>query len=200
MRDKSNIQELVKISPDFVGFIFYHGSKRYVGRYFDPAIMNIIPANTGKVGVFVDEEIDSVCKKSDIYGLDLVQLHGRETAEYCRQLHARGVPLMKVFGIDEEFDFTALEPFKPSCKYFLFDTLCESFGGSGKKFNWDILERYDNSKPVFLSGGIGPDDAETIKKIKDINVHAVDINSRFEICAGLKDISKIKEFIHILKY
>ena len=200
MRDESNINELIKISPDYIGFNFFKGSLRYVGKDFDPSFTDGIPGNIKKVGVFVSEDIDSVCENGSIYNLDLVQLHGGENADYCRQLYYRGITLIKVFSIKKGFDFTCLSDFEPYCRYFLFDTVCRTYGGSGKKFNWDILKGYNNNKPVFLSGGIDLADAEQIKNIKDLDIHAVDINSRFENKPGIKDINKIKEFIQILKY
>jgi phosphoribosylanthranilate isomerase len=199
MRDESNINKLVMIAPDFIGFNFYQESARYVGKDFNPGIINSIPADIKKVGVFVKEDMDSVYEKCKTYSLDLAQLHGGETVDQCRELYSKGISLIKVFNVGNKFDFSVLDAFKQYCKYFLFDTTCKTYGGSGRKFNWDILEVYDNSKPLFLSGGIGIEDAELIKKLKNLSIHAVDINSRFETEPGIKDINKIKKFIQILK-
>lgn len=200
MRDESNIRQLVKVHPDYIGFIFYSKSERFVGENFNIKILNYIPESIKKVGVFVKAGKDYILEKINTYRLDLIQLHGGESTEFCRELSYEGIPIIKVFSINEEFNFNLVYPFKAYCKYFLFDTECSSYGGSSIKYNWNILNRYDNEKPFFLSGGIGYEDIESIKAVKNLNIHAVDLNSRFEKKPGLKDISKIREFIKNLKY
>jgi len=200
MRDETNIKELVKISPDYIGFNFYPESQRYIGEDFDPGISCNIPENISKVGVFVNAGKDSIVQKHKMFKLNLIQLHGCETADFCRQLFIQGIHVIKVFNVDDKFDFSGVEPYKPYCKYFLFDTKCKTYGGSGRKFNWDILQGYNNEIPVLLSGGIDIDDINSIKNIKNVNICAVDINSRFETEPGIKDIFKIKKFIQKLKY
>ncbi len=200
MRNKYNINELIKIYPDYIGFNFFKESIRYVGDDFDPSITENIPAGIKKAGIFVKEDIDSVYEKCSIFNLDLVQLHGGETADYCRQLYSKGIKLIKVFNIGDSFDFSCLTPFSQYCEYFLFDTACNTYGGSGKKFKWGVLKGYDNRKPLFLSGGIDIEDADPIKNIESLDIHAVDINSRFEKEPGIKDINKINKFIQALKY
>jgi len=181
MRDETNIKELVKISPDYIGFNFYPESQRYIGEDFDPGISCNIPENISKVGVFVNAGKDSIVQKHKMFKLNLIQLHGCETADFCRQLFIQGIHVIKVFNV-------------------LFDTKCKTYGGSGRKFNWDILQGYNNEIPVLLSGGIDIDDINSIKNIKNVNICAVDINSRFETEPGIKDIFKIKKFIQKLKY
>ncbi len=199
MMEESNIRELVKVHPDYIGFIFYRESKRFIGEDFSSGILDSIPGSISKVGVFVDAGKDYILEKSELFGLKLVQLHGSEPVTACMELFNAGISVIKVFHIDDEFNFDTINPFKPYCKYFLFDTKCSTFGGSSKKFNWDILRKYDNEKPVFLSGGIGNADAGLIKQLDYLNIHAVDINSRFEKEPGIKDISKIKKFIKEFK-
>ena len=199
MRDESNIRDLVKVHPDYIGFIFYSGSERFVGDSFNSGILDYIPESIKKVGVFVKAGKDYILGKTDIFGLNLIQLHGGESSEFCRELSHRGIPIIKVFSINEEFNFNSINPFKPFCKYFMFDTECKTYGGSSRKFDWDSLSQYDNEIPVFLSGGIGPEDADSIKGLKNLNIHAVDINSRFEKAPALKDISLIREFIKKIK-
>jgi phosphoribosylanthranilate isomerase len=199
MMEESNIRELVKVHPDYIGFIFYRESKRFIGEDFSSGILDSIPGSISKVGVFVDAGKDYILEKSELFGLKLVQLHGCEPVTACKELFNAGISVIKVFHIDDEFNFDTINPFKPYCKYFLFDTKCSTFGGSSKKFNWDILRKYDNEKPVFLSGGIGNADAGLIKQLNYLNIHAVDINSRFEKEPGIKDISKIKKFIKEFK-
>jgi len=199
MRDESNIKDLVKVNPDYIGFIFYPGSKRFIGEDFNLKILDYIPDSISKVGVFVNAGREYILEKSRLFGLALIQLHGDESAGFCRELFDTGFSVIKAFYVNEEFNFETINPFKPFCKYFLFDTKCSTFGGSSKKFNWDILRVYDNEKPVFLSGGIGGEDAGLIKQLDFLNIHAIDINSRFEKKPGLKDISKIRKFIKEFK-
>ncbi len=199
MREESNIRELVKVHPDYMGFIFYRESKRFIGEDFSPGILDYMPESICKVGVFVNAGKDYILEKSELFGLKLIQLHGSEPVTLCTELFNAGISVIKVFHVDDEFNFDTINPFKPYCKYFLFDTKCSTFGGSSKKFNWDILKKYDNEKPVFLSGGIGDADAGLIKQLNYLNIHAVDINSRFEKEPGIKDISKIKKFIKEFK-
>lgn len=200
MRDESNIRELVKVHPDYIGFIFYSKSERFVGENFNLKVLDYLPESIYKVGVFVKASKDYILEKLNTFRLDLIQFHGGESPEFCRDLHDKGIPIIKVFSVNEEFDFNVINPFKAYCKYFMFDTECSTYGGSSMKYNWNIFNRYDNEKPFFLSGGIGLEDSDSIKELKNLNIHAVDINSRFEKEPGLKDISKIRKFIKNLKY
>jgi phosphoribosylanthranilate isomerase len=137
--------------------------------------------------------------------LDLVQLHGEESVDYCHDFRrARAYPcptdvkIIKVFSIGQTFDFQQLEPYKPHCDYFLFDTKGKEKGGNGFAFNWDVLKGYDNEKPFFLSGGLSLENIEEVKKLGHLNILAIDVNSGFEIEAGLKDVDKVKRLIEIL--
>lgn len=199
MRDESNIRKLVRLQPDYIGFIFYGSSPRFVGENFNPSIVDNIPESISRVGVFVNADRDYILQKSDLYGLKLIQLHGGEPPDFCRDMSDEGISVIKAFHIGAEFDFSTVNPFKSWCKYFLFDTKCSSFGGSGRKFQWDIFEKYDNEIPVFLSGGIGADDSGPIRELDCLNLHAVDINSRFEKSPGIKNIPEIRKFIRELK-
>ena len=187
-----NIKEVVEYSPDYLGFIFYEHSKRYVGQELDRARLNNIDSGIKKVGVFVNATEKEVLQKIDEYNLDFVQLHGDETPVFCKQL-CRNVKIIKAFGVDEEFDFLRLNEYKSSIEYFLFDTKTLEHGGSGKQFDWNILEKYDNEIPFFLSGGIDINDIGSILQLNKLNIHAIDVNSKFEIRPGLKDINKIKK-------
>lgn len=195
MRSSSNINELLKLKPDYVGFIFYEKSPRYINRYsnvdFDPAIK--------KVGVFVNASERTINEKRIHFGLDIIQLHGDESPELCYILKQSGARVMKVFRVDEHFDFQQTRRYQDYCDYFLFDTQTKKFGGSGKKFDWHLLEKYNNARPVFLSGGIGPQDVEELKKIKSFNLKAIDVNSKFEIEPALKDIGMLANFIEEIR-
>jgi len=191
MRDSDNIKEVLKLSPDYLGFIFYPKSPRYVSEY--PAID--FPSSVKKVGVFVNASEREIREKIISFGLDVLQLHGDESPELCHILKQSGAEIIKVFRVDENFDFELPRKYEDFVDYFLFDTATKEYGGSGKKFDWRLLKDYNNFRPIFLSGGIGPDDAASIFEIEGLNIKAIDINSCFEIEPALKDIEKLKNFI-----
>ncbi len=196
MKAPENIKQLIDIQPDYIGFIFYPKSKRYAGDSLQQETIQSIPASIKKVGVFVNESVENIEKRIQDYRLDFVQLHGDESIVFCRKLYAEKVQIIKTFQVYKDFDFNILDGYKEYCKYFLFDTQTPLYGGSGHKFDWQLLKNYDNEKPFFLSGGIDLDDADKIVNIQNLNIHAIDINSKFEIEPGLKNIEKIKRFIN----
>ncbi|MBD0256062.1 MAG: phosphoribosylanthranilate isomerase [Cytophagales bacterium] len=199
MRESVNIGLVAALQPDYLGFIFYEKSPRYVGEELDAEQLKAFPRQIRKVGVFVNAHPDFILRMVRKYSLDLVQLHGTEPPEVCRNLRGRGISLIKAFSIDEQFNFSRLNNYKPFCDYFLFDTKGESFGGNGTTFNWELLRKYDNEKPFFLSGGISPEHAPVLHELRGLNIHAFDINSRFEVKPGLKDVQKLKEFIQQIR-
>ena len=195
MRDPENISGVVAASPDFIGLIFYPKSKRFVGFEPSPEVLNKIPEAIKSVGVFVDESPEQVAEIFRNWKLNVVQLHGTETPEYCRQMKKFGITVFKAFAIDENFDFDKLEDYSGACDYFLFDTKGQLPGGTGHKFNWQLLENYEGETPFFLSGGIGPDDLEAIRHFSHPRWRGLDVNSGFEIEPALKNIEKVKNFI-----
>ena len=199
LTDPNNVQEIAKTDPDFMGFIFYPGSKRYVGNKPKDSLFKKIPSGILKTGVFVNEEASVIINTMNSYGLDLVQLHGNESAEYCNSLKKEGLIIIKAFEICAGFNFIPIEQYAEVCDYFLFDAKTGSHGGSGLKFDWNIINEYHLPKPFFLGGGIGPEDTQLIKQINHKYLFAVDINSRFEIKPGIKDSKKVKEFINEIK-
>jgi phosphoribosylanthranilate isomerase len=199
LTDPDNIRALAEAKPDFAGFIFYPPSARFVGNEPDLSLFDNVPSGTKKVGVFVNEKITKVCEVVRCAGLDLVQLHGDESPQLCSQLKSSGLVIIKAFNVGREFSFDSIIQYLPVCDYFLFDTKSEKQGGSGQKFDWGNLDNYTLDKPFFLSGGIGPDDLEEIGKIANRTFYAVDINSRFETAAGIKDAALVKRFINEIK-
>ena len=199
MNNPGNVKEIAQLNPDILGFIFYPGSPRYVGNDPDLVLFNSIPPGIKKTGVFYNEDNHKILDLSIRTGLDMIQLHGNESSEACLQLKSSGLPVIKAFNIDRDFDFESLNQYMPGCDYFLFDTKSEKPGGSGKKFAWEKLEEYSLDKPFFISGGISPDDAAEIKSIINRGLFAVDINSRFETSPGIKDAVRVKTFINELK-
>ncbi len=193
-----NIASIKKLPVDYMGFIFYPGSKRYIGD-IDSEMIEILPEHIRKIGVFVNEDIEKVKAYGVQFHLDGIQLHGNETKTYCRELHALNYIVIKSFRMVDDFDFSICKAYEEGCHYFLFDTHTNEFGGSGKKFNWNLLEAYDLDVPFFLSGGIDETDAGILRNISHPKFFAVDINSRFEISPGYKDEKKISTFIEQLK-
>jgi len=194
MRDKENISSLLALKPDYIGFIFYDKSKRFVADF--PQIE--IPSTIKKVGVFVNETIEEIIEKANQHTLDFVQLHGNETPEFCSALSAKNIKIIKAFSVDENFDFSATKPFEKCVSLFLFDTKGNSYGGTGIKFNWELLQNYTGKTPFLLSGGISKNDVAEIKKFKHPAFLGIDINSGFELQPGLKNIKEIKEFKSLL--
>lgn len=194
MRDTENIRQLLKLKPDYMGFIFYPKSKRYVEPLLDEDLLKKELCGVNKVGVFVNASTEEILAAAKKYELEFVQLHGDESVGQLKELKAGGLKVIKVFSVGETFDFAVTGPYKPYADYFLFDTQGEGYGGTGRRFDWKILEKYDNEIPFFLSGGIGPEDIDLLRGMGKLNVHAIDINSRFEIQPALKDINLIKKF------
>jgi phosphoribosylanthranilate isomerase len=199
MCDPLNVKEIAEAKPDFMGFIFYSGSPRYVGAEPDRSLFINVPPGIPKTGVFVNEDPDRILDLTLRTGLDIIQLHGTETPGYCNRLRSSGLIIIKAFNIAKGFDFGKIKPYMEGCDYFIFDTKTEKAGGSGIKFNWEILENYNLDKPFFLSGGIGPEDIEIIKAIERRGFFAVDVNSRFETSPGIKNVALVKSFIEEIK-
>ena len=208
MRDRENIQELAKLSPDYIGFIFYNKSKRFVVDFPEVAI----PSSIKKVGVFVNESIEKIVGLVWEYKLDAVQLHGDESVEFCKELKSlvaersrsdesviliplnHQIQIIKAFSVDKEFDFNKTKEYESVCDLFIFDTKGKGYGGTGLKYDWSILEKYQGAIPFLLSGGIGPNDVKSIRAFKHKKCIGVDLNSGFEDAPGLKNIEKLKRF------
>lgn len=194
LNNSENINQLMKLDLDFMGIIFYKKSSRFFSS-------DVLPKSEKKyVAVFVDESLDVIKKLINIYKFEYVQLHGNEDEKFCKELSSL-CNVIKAFRIDDTFDLNEIEKYSKYCKYFLFDTFTESYGGSGKKFNWDILLNYNHKKDFILSGGINLELISSIKKLKNQlpNLIGVDLNSKFEIKPGLKDINRVKKFIKSIK-
>ena len=199
IKQKENLQEIIKLKPDFIGFNFYPVSPRFIDNCLSPVDLAVIPRNIKKTGVFVNQDEYEISGIQWKYGLDYVQLHGDETPEVCKGLQSSGVRVIKAFRVDENFEFKELSYYIPFCDFFLFDALTEKFGGSGHKFDWGLLHKYDLGHPFFLSGGIAPEDAPGIRELSFSALAGVDINSRFEIQPGVKNILKLSEFMNSVR-
>lgn len=220
MKYQDNIESVATLQPDYLGFIFYEKS----ARNFDAETIAEISESIKKTGVFVDADMDFVIEKIERHGLKAVQLHGKESPEYCdalrhaelvsasqkkdknlNQVHAdKKLEIIKVFSIKDKFNFDVLKPYETVCDYYLFDTKGKLPGGNGYQFDWSVLNDYPSTKPFFLSGGIGLDQIDDLKKFKESEAskycYAIDVNSKFEIEPGLKNIENLKEFKHRLSF
>ena len=191
MRELENISALSELDPNYIGFIFWSESSRFVDKKTPPLDKKII-----KTGVFVDATFDYILTKIKDHQLDAVQLHGQESCSYCKVIKDYGLKVIKSFSIKNTFDFNTLEDYENSCDYYLFDTKGKLPGGNGFTFDWKILNEYPSQKPFFLSGGIGVDNLNEIKKLvkTKLPIHAIDVNSKFEIAPGNKNIELLKKF------
>ncbi|WP_245738756.1 phosphoribosylanthranilate isomerase [Pedobacter rhizosphaerae] len=199
MKYAANIAAVAALRPDYLGFIFYNQSPRFINEV-SAELIKYIPEEIKTVGVFVNEDLEELSKVLTLNKLQVVQLHGNESPEFCSRLKAKfpHLELIKAFGIDEDFDFSLLKGYTDQVDYFLFDTKTKAHGGSGKTFDWRILDKYTGAKPYFLSGGIDLQHALAIKEISDERLYALDINSKFELEPGLKDAEKVAAFKTII--
>lgn len=198
MKYPENIQKLNKLPIDYMGMIFYEKSPRYIDYQLWQNVVDIHSSNIKRVGVFVNSTIDYIVEMIDKYKLDLIQLHGNESPKFCSELN-KFIPIIKAFSISEASDFEQTKAYEGLRGYFLFDTKTPKYGGSGKKFDWAILDAYDGDTPFFLSGGISAEDVQQIKATKHPRLYGVDLNSKFEIEPGLKDIQLLDQFIKQLR-
>ena len=192
------VNALDEMGITFAGFIFYPRSPRYMGQKIHPEKMKQIKGKIVKVGVFVNATYDELKKTVDDYRLDMVQLHGDETPKFCEKI-ADYISVIKAFRLSENDSLEWMTaPFMEVCDFFMFDTLGAGYGGTGKKFDWNILQKAPPAKPYFLSGGIESGDEENLKVFANSaageKLFAIDINSRFEVNPGVKDMSSIKVF------
>lgn len=199
MRDPRNIAEVAALAPAWMGFIFYPRSPRCASG-LNPEVVKSLPLATTAVGVFVDAGIDAIVSTCREYGIGTVQLHGVESPDVCRTLRTGGYTVFKAFGLSDDIRWRDLEPYEGCADLFVFDTKTARHGGSGRKFDWSLLDSYPLSIPFLLSGGIGPDDLASVQAMMHHpKMAGIDLNSRFESSAGIKDIEKLTHFITSLR-
>jgi phosphoribosylanthranilate isomerase len=194
MKHQSNMNEVALLQPGYMGFICYPQSPRFMA---DASFIDV-PESIVKTGVFVNESAEKIRELIDTYNFDAIQLHGDENAEFCESF-MDDVMVIKAFGIDKNFDFEQLKPYEVSIDYFLFDTKTDKHGGSGQTFDWSLLDNYKMDIPFFLSGGVSLENLEEIKAIKHPQFYGIDLNSKFELEPGLKDINKLQKAFEILR-
>lgn len=195
MRDAHNVRAVGQLQPDYMGFIFYKGSPRFVGDSF--RIRNDLPTNIKRVGVFVNEALGRVQQLIQKHQLDFVQLHGDESVAYAQELKSR-VGVIKVFRVDEAFDFSSTSDYESIVDYFLFDTRGKHYGGNAVRFDWGLLKKYTGSTPFFLSGGISESNIQDLKNFHHEMFYGIDINSGVEEQPAIKSVDKIKNVLRLL--
>ena len=213
MRDAQNIREVSQLGVDMIGMVFYPKSPRYVEMQSSHA--GIIPdyvkediniksaKSPARVGVFVDDMVQNIVTRVVNYHLDYVQLHGNEPREMCENLRLTldpdirpGIKIIKAISVSDASDIQKYKEYVGAVDLFLFDTKCKTVGGSGRQFDWQVLEQYDGEIPFLLSGGIGPEDASRLHAFHHSKCIGIDLNSRFEIEPGVKDVEKLKGFLN----
>lgn len=192
MTRSNNIHEVLMLKPDFMGFIFYPHSPRCITGKVDPDFIRGIASSVITTGVFVNESPQAILQTANTYGLRAIQLHGSETPEDCETLRREGLTVIKAFGIKTAADLLQTERYAACTDYFLFDTQSQNHGGTGQSFDWSVLKNHALTKPWFLGGGIAP---ANISEAAATGCHALDLNSRFEIETGIKEINSLKEAI-----
>ena len=213
MRDAQNIREVSQLGVDMIGMVFYPKSPRYVEMQSSHA--GIIPdyvkediniksaKSPARVGVFVDDMVQNIVTRVVNYHLDYVQLHGNEPREMCENLRLTldpdirpGIKIIKAISVSDASDIQKYKEYVGAVDLFLFDTKCKTVGGSGQQFDWQVLDQYDGEVPFLLSGGIGPEDASRLHAFHHPKCIGIDLNSRFEIEPGVKDVEKLKGFLN----
>lgn len=194
MREASNITALARLPIDYMGFIFYEKSARYTVDL--PKVS--IPTQIKKTGVFVNAG-KALIEEKITQGLHAIQLHGQESPTLCQQLKKEDVEVIKAFGVSQNMLWETLAPYVDVVDYFLFDTSSPQHGGTGRSFDWRILESYPYAVPYFLSGGLDLPNIPMALSITDDRLIGLDINSKFEIKPGVKDIDKLENALKIIR-
>jgi phosphoribosylanthranilate isomerase len=198
MREPSNISEIAALKPDYMGFIFYFKSSRFVEMMVFYVAQRLKMQGIEPVAVFVNPSAAYVQHIHEKYGFTHIQLHGRETPQLCAELQSKGFHVWKAFSVETSEDLKKTKDYEGCCDAFLFDTKSNLPGGSGKQFDWDILSEYSGQTPFLLSGGIGPEDAERIGHFQHPRLMGIDVNSRFETRPAHKDPALLESFIQSL--
>ncbi len=192
MREAQNIVDVGARRPDYMGFIFYPRSPRFVGNTF--RVPDELPSTVRRVGVFVNASVEEVVTTAQRHSLWGAQLHGREKPEHCAAVREAGYKVIKAFPVDIAFDFSSTLAYRNSVDFFLFDTKGLLHGGNARRFDWKLLRKYDQSVPFFLSGGLSPENVPEVRHLSDMNLHALDVNSGIESSPGAKDLNRLTEF------
>ena len=198
MREPENIEQVAQLGVDLMGFIFYPKSPRYVSHVLARSDAD---RKVCRVGVFVNDSIPDMVDRIHSFSLNAVQMHGSESRELCEQLReANGdIKIIKAISVSNVGDIQKYKEYVGAVDYFLFDTKCKTVGGSGQQFDWQVLDEYDGDVPFLLSGGIGPEDVSRVRSFHHSQCVGIDLNSRFEIEPGIKDVEKLRRFLNEIK-
>lgn len=194
MRDAENIREVEALGVDWMGFVFHRTSPRFVSELPD-----YLPQRAKRIGVFVNETEERIMKTVELFRLDMVQLHGQETPDFCNRIRSKGLKVIKAINVQNGFPSEEVFSYEGACDYFLFDTKTSLPGGSGLKFDWSALSAYRGTTPFLLRGGISPDDADRVEVFVHGHCLGIDLNSRFETSPAYKDIRLLQSFIDKIK-
>lgn len=197
MREPDNIHSVIAAGADWVGLIFYPRSPRYMGEGHESLKEGLRHADKRikKVGVFVDAPAEQMLSIADDYRLDYLQLHGNESPDICYALQKRGCAVIKAFPVASVADLEKTREYEGCADFFLFDTRCEGYGGSGRSFDWQILSSYEGSTPFLLSGGLRPESLSDLRAFAHPQLAGIDLNSGFEIAPACKDAAILCDFI-----
>jgi len=199
MKFPKNILDIGVLQPDYMGFIFYSKSKRFVGEDFSPKSLKKLPKNIKKVAVFVNEDVNRIIAIQKQFSFDFIQLHGNESVAECEILKENNIQIIKVFSVDNEFNFNDVVAYEQVCDYFLFDTKTPKYGGSGQPFDWELLANYSSSKPFFLSGGLSLHTIDKLTFNKYPMLVGLDFNSQLEDSNTKKIMEKVSELIEKIR-
>lgn len=192
-----NIAAVAALAPDYLGFIFYQKSVRFAGDLL-PTTLEKLPKNIEKVGVFVNETEANLLQLAQQFGFKTLQLHGTESPAFCAALKEKGYTIFKAFHIENQADIQKIASYQTCIDFALLDTKGKQLGGNGISFDWNLLQFYDFETPFLLSGGIGLENIEEVLQIKHPKLYGIDVNSKFEIEAGLKNIEKLTALLYVL--
>jgi len=198
LKDPGNIKSVAALTPDYMGFICYHLTPRFIADMPADAL-EFLPVTINKTAVLVDENAETIHSLIDKFGFNTIQLHGSEGPDFTNSFRNK-VTVIKAFGLNDDFNFEQLNAYAGKVDFFLFDTKTKLYGGSGETFDWRILDNYQLNIPFFLSGDLSLDNLEEVRQIDHPQFYGVDLNSKFEIAPGLKDIDKLKQAFEMLKY
>jgi len=199
MRDPENIRKLSQLDINWMGMIFYPQSPRYILKDNNNFQFSILNSQLKKVGVFVNATLEEMKEAASQFKLDYLQLHGNESPDICYALQKRGYAIIKVFSVASIEDMEKTKAYEGRADYFLFDTKCNEYGGSGRLFDWSILHTYKGKTPFLLSGGIQPESIEAIRNFQHPQLAGIDLNSGFETAPAMKDIPLLSSFIQEIK-
>jgi phosphoribosylanthranilate isomerase len=199
MTDLQQMHQLGEMGVEFAGMIFYHKSPRFVLKHLTGVQVKRAKLKVYKVGVFVNAPYDEIINHTENFGLDMVQLHGDETPKFCEKV-SDYISVIKAFRITDTDNIPwMIKDYTEAADMYMFDTMGAGYGGTGKKFNWQMLHGLNIGKPFFLSGGIEPTDTTAIKEFAKEEVakdlFALDVNSKFEKIPGVKDMEMVRKFV-----